>query len=79
MKSLRKIFRMPKEAVWLLPGLEVKRWFLFLIAGTIVATIGLCILMDLKPIYNLLTLTMKVGSSGFIPSSLIGIVFIKFL
>jgi len=76
MKSLRKIFRMPKEAVWLLPGLEVKRWFLFLIAGTIVATIGLCILMDLKPIYNLLTLTMKVGSSGFIPSSLIGIVFI---
>ena len=76
MKSLRKIFKIPKEAFWLLPGLEVKRWFLFLILGTLLATIGLCILMDLRPIYNLLTLTMKVAASKYLPSSLVAIVFI---
>lgn len=50
MKLNKLFFKIPKDAGWLLPGLEVKRWFILIITGTVIATIGLCIVWDLKPI-----------------------------
>lgn len=42
---------MPKDAGWLLPGLQVKRWFGLIILGTIVSLLGLCVIFDMRPVY----------------------------
>lgn len=49
-KFLYKI-RMPKDAGWLLPGLQVKRWFGLIILGTVISLLGLCVLFDMRPVY----------------------------
>lgn len=67
---------MPKEAVWLLPGLEVKRWFFFLILGTVISVIGLCIIMDLKPIYHLISFSMRIAGANLTIGRIIGVVLI---
>jgi uncharacterized cofD-like protein len=41
---------MPKEAGWLLPGLQIKRWFVLIILGTIFSLIGLAILFNMRPL-----------------------------
>ena len=48
-----KKIKMPKQAGWLLPGLQVKRWFALIFVGAVLITVGILILFDLKPIYNL--------------------------
>src|SRR5574344_3164430 len=73
MKFLEK-FKMPKDAGWLLPGLQVKRWFLLNITGSILAILGVAIIFNLKPIYFLMNLIMR--SAQTFPSELIGFFFI---
>lgn len=65
---------MPKDAGWLLPGLEIKRWFLIIIIGTILSAVGLCIVLNMKPIYFLMDIVLKIAQT--IPSEVIGAVFI---
>ncbi len=65
---------MPKDAGWLLPGLEIKRWFAIIIVGTILSAIGLCIILNLKPIYFLINLVVKIAQT--VPSEVIGAIFI---
>ena len=43
--------KMPKDAGWLIPGLQVKRWFLLIFVGSVLMVIGLLILCDIKPIF----------------------------
>lgn len=50
-----KKIKMPKQAGWLVPGLQVKRWFALIFVGAVLMTVGILILFDLQPIYN----TMK--------------------
>ena len=50
-----KKIKMPKQAGWLVPGLQVKRWFALILVGAVLMTVGVLILFDLQPIYN----TMK--------------------
>lgn len=47
---LNKI-RMPKDAGWLLPGLQIKRWFGLIILGSIFAILGLCVMFNMEPVY----------------------------
>lgn len=42
---------MPKDAGWLLPGLQVKRWFGLIILGTVISLLGLCVLFNMRPVY----------------------------
>ena len=58
---LKKI-KMPKQAGWLIPGLQVKRWFALIFAGTALMTIGILILFDLQPIYNTMQFISKVAT-----------------
>lgn len=58
---LKKI-KIPKQAGWLIPGLQVKRWFALIFAGTILMTIGILILFDLQPIYNTMQFISKVAT-----------------
>lgn len=74
-KILRKI--LPKDAGWLLPGLEIKRWFIILITGILLATIGLCILFDLRPVYHLISISMRIAQNNIIGRS-IGVVLLLF-
>ncbi len=43
--------KMPKEAGWLIPGLQIKRWFLLIFVGAVCIALGLLILCDMRPIY----------------------------
>ena len=47
-----KKIKMPKQAGWLIPGLQVKRWFALILAGAVLMTVGILILFDLQPIWN---------------------------
>ena len=42
---------MPKDAGWLLPGLQIKRWFVLIILGTFFSLLGVAILFNLRPLY----------------------------
>lgn len=71
-KSANKIFSalLPKDAGWLIPGLEIKRWFFLIITGAVTAAVGLCIICNLRPLYSLVDLIMRV--TQMLPSEIIG-------
>ncbi len=76
MKFNKLFIRIPKDAGWLLPGLEVKRWFLLIITGAILAAIGLCIIYNLRPVYSLINMIVKI--TQMLPSEIIGWLLIFF-
>ena len=51
MKIFNKKVRMPKDTIWLVPGLRVKRWFLLMILASILAGIGITFVFKLEPLY----------------------------
>jgi uncharacterized cofD-like protein len=57
-----KKFKMPKQVGWLVPGLQVKRWFALIFVGTVLMTIGILILFDLQPIYNTMEFIKKIAT-----------------
>ena len=70
MKISKFSLRIPKDAGWLLPGLEVKRWFILIITGAILAAVGFCIITNLRPVYILINLIIKL--TQMIPPEIIG-------
>lgn len=52
-----------KEARWLMPGLQVKRWFALIFIGAVLITLGLLILFDIRPIYYTMEFIKKVASN----------------
>ncbi len=73
MKLIKKI-KLPKDAIWLLPGLRIKRWFALIITGTLIAALGIIFLFKLEPIYFIAQWAKKI--LNFVPAELIGLVFI---
>lgn len=67
---LAKFFKLPKDAIWLVPGLEIKRWFILIILGAVIAAVGLCILFDLRPIYTLGRLVRRIVQT--LPPGILG-------
>ncbi|DAA90137.1 TPA: hypothetical protein CPT79_02565 [Candidatus Gastranaerophilales bacterium HUM_6] len=53
---------MPKQAGWLVPGLQVKRWFALILVGAVLMTVGILILFDLQPIYNTMKFIQNVAT-----------------
>lgn len=51
MKNFRNSMKIPEDARWLMPGLQVKRWFALIFAGAVLMTLGVLILFDIKPIF----------------------------
>ena len=68
---IKNMIKVPKNAGWLIPGLEVKRWFSLIIIGVTLAILGLCIILNLKPIYWLISVLLKLVK--VVPSEFIGI------
>ncbi len=50
MKIYKKM-KMPKQAIWLIPGLRIKRWFLMIFLASVIAVIGITFLFKLEPLY----------------------------
>lgn len=42
--------KLPKDAIWLVPGIKVKRWFLLSILGSLLAFLGATFLFKLEPL-----------------------------
>lgn len=57
-----KKIKMPKQAGWLIPGLQVKRWFALIFVGALLMTIGVLILFDLQPIFNTMQFISKIAT-----------------
>lgn len=43
--------KMPKDAGWLLPGLQVKRWFAMIFIGSVLITLGIMIFFNMRPVF----------------------------
>lgn len=54
--SMKNIFkhRIPKDAGWLIPGLEIKRWFALIFLGSVLIVAGILTLSDPVQVYNFL-------------------------
>ena len=50
-KDIRKNVKIPEDMMWLMPGLQVKRWFALIFLGSILMTFGVLILFDIKPVF----------------------------
>ena len=61
MKNFKNNMRMPKDAAWLVPGLQVKRWFAMIFLGALMMTIGFLILCDIKPVFYTMQLIRKIA------------------
>lgn len=61
MKNFTNNMRMPKDAAWLIPGLQVKRWFAMIFLGTLFMTIGFLILCDIKPVFYTMQFIRKIA------------------
>ena len=54
--------KVPRQIGWLTPGLRVKRWFAMFFAGTLLMTVGLLILCDIKPIFYTMQFISKLAT-----------------
>ena len=72
--ELKENVNVKKEVGWLLPGLEVKRWFLLIFFGSIMIVLGFMVLANVRPIYLTLELIRK--AALILPSNLLAAVFI---
>ena len=54
--------KMPKDAGWLIPGLQIKRWFILIFFGAVFVALGLLILCDLRPIFYTMEFIKKFAS-----------------
>ena len=76
MKIFKQKVKMPKDAIWLVPGLKVKRWFALIIIGSVLAALGVTFLFRLEPIYFIVNSAKKV--INFIPPEPVGAILIAF-
>ncbi len=74
MRILRRKVKIPKDAIWLLPGLRVKRWFVLIILGSVLAVLGLTFVFKLEPIYFLVDMVKKIWD--VVPPEPVGIILI---
>ena len=60
-----------KEAGWLMPGLEVKRWFALIFLGSLLITIGLMIFFNLRPVYFIMEFIRKIART--VPTDILSV------
>ena len=62
MKKLSDAVKFPKDAGWLIPGLQVKRWLIMIFVGAVFMALGLLILCDIRPIFYTMEFIKKFAS-----------------
>ncbi len=76
MRFFNSKVKMPKDAIWLVPGLRIKRWFALIVLCSVLAAIGITLLFKLEPIYFIVSTAKKIFH--IVPAELAGLVFIGF-
>ena len=73
MKSFfKENIKMPKDAGWLLPGLQVKRWFALIFIGSLLITIGTMIAFNMRPVYFTMEFIRRIAQT--VNTGVIGVV-----
>ena len=72
--ELKENVNVKKEVGWLLPGLEVKRWFALIFLGSAMIAFGFMALAGVRPIYNIAKFMQEIAVR--LPSNLIAATFI---
>ena len=62
-KNFRKNVKLPEDVMWLMPGLQVKRWFALIFLGAVLMTLGVLILFDIKPVFYTMEFIRKVAQN----------------
>ena len=60
-KDIRKNVKIPEDMMWLIPGLQVKRWFFMIFIGAVLMTFGILILFDIKPVFYTMEFIRKIA------------------
>lgn len=71
---MKNNFKLPKDAGWLIPGLQIKRWLVIILTGAVLIAIGALILGDMQPIRSLMDWMQKLAK--YVPSDVSGTIFI---
>ena len=50
-----------EDMMWLVPGLQVKRWFALILFGAILMTVGFLIILGIKPIFYTMEFVRKIA------------------
>lgn len=61
MKKFKNSMKMPEEARWLMPGLQVKRWFAMIFLGAVLMTLGVMMLFDIRPVFYTMEFIRKIA------------------
>lgn len=69
---LNKDIKFPKDAGWLLPGLQVKRWFAMIFIGSLLILLGTMIIFNMRPVFFTMELIRYIAEKA--PSSLVGLI-----
>lgn len=61
---------MPKDAGWLLPGLQIKRWFAMIFLGSLLILLGTMIVFNMRPVYFTMEFIRHIAERA--PSGIVG-------
>lgn len=68
---LNRDIKMPKNAGWLLPGLQVKRWFAMIFIGSLLILLGTMIVFNMRPVYFTMEFIRHIAERA--PSGIVGL------
>ena len=71
-KIFKKEIKMPKDAGWLMPGLQVKRWFAMIFFGSLLILLGTMIFFNMRPVFFTIEFIRYIAERA--PSGLVGII-----
>lgn len=74
MKIFDKKVKMPKDAIWLVPGLNIKRWFALSVIGSVLAAIGVTFFFKLEPLFYIVSMAKEIYH--IVPPQPVGALFI---
>lgn len=69
-KFFSKDIKMPKDAGWLLPGLQVKRWFAMIFFGSLLILLGTMIVFNMRPVFFTMEFIRFIAAKA--PSGIVG-------
>ena len=76
MKIFDKKVKMPKDAIWLIPGLKVKRWFALSVMGSVLAALGVTFMFKLEPLDYIIKFAKEL--IRIVPPEPVGVVCVVF-
>ncbi|MEI8128846.1 MAG: hypothetical protein WCG95_04425, partial [bacterium] len=71
MRFFKDNIKMPKDAGWLLPGLQIKRWFAMIFIGSFLILLGTMIIFNMRPVYFTMEFIRQIAEKA--PSGIVGV------